>query len=132
MKITPILLALVMTASLLLTSQFGFITAGIIIAIMLAVFFVYVFITHRLDMGILLVVVLFAVSSFSYSYAVSWHAHKTINYINRYVTLQGTIISSADKSQTSDNYHYVFHVKNITNKNGTAEASDNIMLTTPY
>ena len=37
MKITPILLALVMTASLLLTSQFGFVAAGIIIVIMLAV-----------------------------------------------------------------------------------------------
>lgn len=132
MKITPILLALVMTASLLLTSQFGFVAAGIIIVIMLAVFFVYVFITHRLDMGILLVVALFAVSSFSYSYSVSSYAHKTINHINRYVTLQGTIISSADKSQTSDNYRYVFRVKNITNKNGTAKTSDNILLTTPY
>ena len=131
MKITPILLALVMASSVLVTSLFGIFTAGIIIAIMLAVFFVYVIIARRLDLGMLLVIVLFGVASFSYTYSTSSYAHKSINYINRYVTVRGTVISSAEKSQSSDNYRYVFRAKTITNINGTAKANDNILLTLP-
>ncbi len=131
MKLSPITIAITMAAGVVLTSQFGIATAGITIGIMLALFLVWGIITKKLDLAILVIIASFAVAAVSYVYSVSACSHKTINYINRYATLQGTAISVAEKSETSDNYRYVFKVKSITDRNGEKKTDESIILTTP-
>lgn len=130
MRFSPITLALAAVAGVLFTSQFGLLVAGIIFAVIVAGFLIYSFVKQTLDMGILLLFVMFLVTSFSYSFSVSSVAHKSLDYINRYVTLTGVIISPAEESD-SENYRYVFRVKSITDKYGTIKTSENILLTTP-
>lgn len=130
MRFSPITLALAAVSGVLFTSQFGLLAAGIAFAVIAALFLVYSFIKQSLDVGILLLFVMFLITSFSYSFSISSIAHKSLNYINRYVTLKGVIISSAEETE-SGNYRYIFRIKSITNKNGTKETSENIILTTP-
>lgn len=130
MRFSPITLALAAVSGVLFTSQFGLLVAGIIFAVIVAGFLIYSFVKQTLDMGILLLFVMFLVTSFSYSFSVSSVAHKSLDYINRYVTLTGVIISPAEET-VSENYRYIFRVKSISNKNGTIKTSENIVLTTP-
>ncbi len=131
MRISPILLALVMMASVLLTSQFGITAAGIVTLIILAVFFMLGFIRHGFDTGILIIAAATAVAAVSFTVSASSVSHKSVNYINRYVTIDGTIISNAVKSHSSDSYRYVFRTKTISNILGTEKSNEDILLTTP-
>lgn len=131
MRITPIILAISAVAGVFTTSQFGTTAAGIVILIMLAAFFVYAKVSGEFDLGVLAVTAVFLISSVSYILSVSAHMHKSINYINRYVTLNGTVIGSGDKSESSDSYRYVFRAKEISNVYGTEKTNEDIILTTP-
>ena len=131
MRISPIPLAITMVAGVLMTSQFGITVAGIVTLIILAVFFVFGIITHKFDMGILSIAIIFAISAISYTISVSSISHKSITYINRYVTITGTIISNAEKSQSSDSYRYVFRIKTINDNYSSSKSNEDILLTTP-
>ena len=130
MRFSPITLALAAVSGILFTSQFGLLAACITFAVIVALFLVYSFIKQSLDVGILLLLVMFLITSFSYSFSISSTVHKSLNYINRYVTLNGVIISPARETE-SGNYRYIFRIKSITNKDGTEKTSENIILTTP-
>ncbi len=131
MKITPIILAVSAVAGVFMTSQFGTTAAGIVILIMLAAFFVYARVSGKLDLGILAITAIFLLSSVAYTLSVSAYVHKSINYINRYVTIKGTVVGSGDKSQSSDSYRYVLRVREISNIYGKEKTNEDIILTTP-
>ena len=74
---------------------------------------------------------IFIISGISYTFSVSAYLHRSVNYINRYVTLCGTLISAADET-SNDCYRYIFRVKSISDRYGTQKANDNISFTTPH
>ena len=130
MKFTRITLALTAVAGILLTSLSGVFVSVIVFAIVVAAYLIYSLTNHNIDIGIFMLFAIFLVASFSYTYSVSQRIHKSVNYINRYVTVNGVIISSARQSD-SDNYQYILRVKSISNKLGEVKSSENILLTTP-
>ena len=116
MRFSLVTLALTMVSGILLTSQSGVFVAGIIFIVAIAGFMIWSFYKKALDVGLLIIITAFAVSSFSYAFSVSPTAHKTQKFINRYVTLNGVVISNAE--ETDYGYcRYIFRVKSITNKN---------------
>ena len=129
MRFSLVTLAITMVFGILLTSQFGILTAGVISLTAMVGFLIWSFYKKTLDVGLLIIITAFAVSSFSYSFSVSSTVHKSLSYINRYVTLNGVIISTAEES-ADGYYRYMFRVKSITNKNGTVKAHDTMVLTT--
>lgn len=130
MKFTRITLALSAVAGILLTSLSGVFVSVIAFAVIAIAYLIYSFINRSVDTGIFILLAVFLVASFSYTISVSPRVHKSVNYINRYVTANGVIISSARQTD-SGNYQYVFRVKSISNKLGEDKTSENIMLTTP-
>ncbi len=128
MRFSLVTLAITMVSGIILTSQLGIFTAGIIFLTATAGFLIWSFYKKTFDVGFLIIIIAFAVSSFSYAFSVSSTAHKSLNYINRYVTLNGVIISTAEETE-ADYYRYIFRVKSITNKNGTDNANDTLILT---
>ena len=129
MRFSLVTLAITMVFGILLTSQFGILTAGVISLTAMVGFLIWSFYKKTLDVGLLIIIIAFAVSSFSYSFSVSSTVHKSLSYINRYVTLNGVIISTAEES-ADGYYRYMFRVKSITNRNGTVKAHDAMVLTT--
>ena len=95
MRFSLVTLAITMIFGILLTSQFGILTAGVISLTAMVGFLIWSFYKKTLDVGLLIIIIAFAVSSFSDSFSVSSTVHKSLNYINRYVTLNGVIISTA-------------------------------------
>ncbi len=130
MKFSLVTLAIAMSLGILLTSQFGIFTTGIIFLTAMVGFLVWSFFRKALDIGFLIILTAFAISSFSYAFSMSSTVHKTLKHINRYVTLNGVIISTAEETD-GDYYRYIFRVKSITNKNGTDKTNDTVILTTP-
>ena len=98
MRFSLVTLAITMVFGILLTSQFGILTAGVISLTAMVGFLTWSFYKKTLDVGLLIIITAFAVSSFSYSFSVSSTVHKSLSYINRYVTLNGVIISTASKA----------------------------------
>ena len=71
MRFSLVTLAITMVSGIVLTSQFGIFTAGIIFATSLVGFLIWSFYKKTLDVGLLIIITAFAVSSFSYSFSVS-------------------------------------------------------------
>lgn len=129
MKLSPVSLALAMVSGVFITSQFGLKTTGIVIMAMLLLYCIYSVIVRRLDFAIVVLISAILLSGIAYMRSVN--SHKTYNYINRYVTLEGKVISVGEKSKSSDNYRYIFRVTSVTNRLGTIDTNENILLTTP-
>ncbi len=130
MKFTRITFALSAVAGILLTTLSGIFISVIVFTFLAIVYLIYSLINRSIDIGMLILLAVFMAASFSYVGSVSSRIHKSVNYINRYVTVNGVIISSARQSE-SGNYQYIFRAKSISNKPGEVKTSENILLTTP-
>ncbi len=120
-----------MVLGILLTATLSFYAVLTLSAISITAFIIYSAIKRRIDLGFLLMLAAFAVASCTYTLSTSEYTHKTLNYTNKYVTLRGVTISAAKESSYSENYTYIFRVKSITNRHGTVDTSENIVLTSP-
>ena len=131
MKISPVRIAVSMLVAILITDRFGLnaIYASSITAVFL--FTGILIIRHKADLGIFALLAAFCVASLSYSYASSSYAHKSIDYINRFVTINGTTLSAAKNSAYNGNYKYTFRINSIEHRFGTEYLKDDILLTTP-
>lgn len=130
MKFTRITVALAAVAGILLTSLFGIFAAVTACAATALGFLIYSFFKHSFDVGTIILIAVFAAASFSYVISVSSYVHKSLNYINRYVTLEGVVLSTARKTE-SDNFRYILRVKSISGKSGDTKCSENMLLTAP-
>lgn len=132
MKVSPIRIAVVMLLGTFLTYSFNLKTICVAAtAVALIIFISKMVSKRRVDLGVLFMLFAFLLSSFSCAYAFSSKKHKSMDYINRYVTLYGTVISSAKENAYSDNYKYTFRIKYADHRFGTDKVNDNILLTTP-
>ena len=131
MKITPIRIALTMIFAILFTNRLGIGCSLVLCGAAVVLSFIFCAVKRNFDLGIFIIVLSFLIPSVSYSYCVSSKNHKTVNYIDRYVTLTGVVTTPAKKSTYDNNFKYTFHVKTISNILGTFDISDDILLTTP-
>ena len=131
MKITPIRIALTMIFAILSTNRLGIGCSLVLCGAAVVLSFIFCAVKRNFDLGIFIIVLSFLIPSVSYSYCVSSKNHKTVNYIDRYVTLTGVVTTPAKKSTYDNNFKYTFHVKTISNILGTFDISDDILLTTP-
>lgn len=131
MKITPIKLAVAMVIGIILTIVFGNIICCIILGIGILTGIVQSFIKHRTDLSLAILSMALTFSSLLYSYSISPRTHPSINYITRYVTLTGEIITPAEENPYSDNYRYNLRLSSIENRTGIADTKETILLTTP-
>lgn len=127
MKFTRITVAAAAVSGILFTSLFGIYAAGAVFAASLFILLIYSFIKRSADMGALILTAVFAAASFSYALSISPLRHQSLDFINRYVTLHGVVLSTARETE-SGGFRYVMRVKSVSNKFGTRTCSENIML----
>lgn len=130
MRFSLVILSIATVLGVILTAFFGIGTTAAIFLIALVGFLFWSLYKKAIDIGLFIILFSFLVSSVTYTFSISSTAHKSLKYINRYVSATGVIISTAEESGT-DNYRYVFKLKSITNSQGTEKTSENIILTTP-
>lgn len=130
MKVTPIKIAITMILGVLLTVAFSNLIIGIILITGTVASIVCSVVKHRIKPDLLILTVMFAVASISYSYSVSSKNHPTINYIDKYVTLKGEITTPAQESTYSKNYRYDLRLNSVSNRHGEVKTNETILLTT--
>ncbi len=131
MKITPIKIAVTVVLSVLMTLAFGKLVmlyalgAGVILSV------VYSIIKRRPDLSFMAMAIVVCVTSLCYSYSTGPKSHRTINYLTKYVTLTGEIISAPQESAYNENLKYRLKIDSITDRYGTEKSRETILLTTP-
>ena len=131
MRFSPIILAAAMVSAILFTSVFGVFIPLCALTVFIIIFILRSALTRNADMVVLALTVGAAAGIITYSISSDSSLHKSVNYIGRYVTYHGVIISSADESNTSDNFKYTLRVKEICKGDEIIKANENILLSTP-
>lgn len=131
MKISSIRIAVAMAAGIYSASVFGFNYVIILTATITVAFVIYSVIRRKVYMSVALLILAFIIAVASYAFAVSAYAHKSLGYINRFVTLEGVTLTSPRKSSYDENYTYTFRVKKITDSRNSINVADDILLTSP-
>ena len=130
MRVSPIFLAVSATMGVLSAALMNFKFSLILFFIALIIISFLSIRNRSINLSQLALVSIFIISSLSYTFSVSAYLHKSVNYINRYVTMRGTLINASDET-SNDCYRYIFRVKSISDKYGTQKTNDNISFTTP-
>ena len=131
MRVSPIFLAVSATMGVMCAALVNFKFSLILFFAYLVGIAVWAIKERNINLSHITLAFLFIISSISYTISVSAYLHKSVNYINRYVTLCGTLISASDET-SNDCYRYIFRVKSISDRYGTQKANDNILFTTPH
>ena len=131
MKFTHVLLAMVMVSAILCADRFGVFVTGLVAASFLIITLIRSVISRKPDMPALVLTVGFMISTVSFFLASGNFAHPSLDYMDRYVTVNGTVISAPQYSTVSDNIKYLVRVKEITLAENTERVRDNILFTTP-
>lgn len=129
MKFSPILLALSSVLSVYLTARFGFSIPLYTVLFLLCI--VYSAIKRCIELSPLAVLAAMVLCGISYSFFFSDTVHKSIKYTDIETTLCGTVVSSAQKSTSDDNYRYSFYVKSLTENGESIPINDTVLLTSP-
>ncbi|MGN0162965.1 MAG: ComEC/Rec2 family competence protein [Candidatus Ornithomonoglobus sp.] len=131
MRFSPIILAAAMVTAIFCTSAFGTFIPLCALAVFTIIFILRSVLTGTADMVVLALTIGAAAGVITYSISSDSSVHKSVNYIGRYVTYRGVILSSAQESSTSDNYKYTLRVKEINHAGDTIKDNENILLSTP-
>lgn len=131
MKVSPVKIAIVMIISILATARFGFIAVFVAAAILFGASIIYFAIKRTIDLGVLLTLLAVLFSCTSYTLAASSYTHPTVNYINKYVTLQGITTSPARESAYSENFKYNLKLSSMTKQQLKIKSHETILLITP-
>lgn len=108
-------------------------TAQIVIVCSLIAVWIFACIRNRAaDMVMLFMIASFAAGSGITLRTISDTNNTVVNYIGRYVTLEGVILSPGQESSISDNYKYPLRIKKIDKHGEISEnVNETILLTTP-
>ncbi len=131
MRFSPIILAAAMVSAIFCTSCFGTFIPICTIAVFIIIFILRSALTGRTDMVVLALTAGAAAGVVTYSISSDTSAHKSVDYIGRYVTYHGVVLSSAQESSSGENYKYTLRVKQIEHADETIKDNENILLSTP-
>lgn len=130
-KLSPAALAVSAAAGVYVSAAAGLRIPVIAAAAALIVIAVISFVRHKVQGGMLVLAAVFAAGAASCALHSGSVMHKTVNYIGRYVTVRGVILTQAQESVYSDNYKYTVRVCELDKNGSTEKLTDNILLTTP-
>ena len=131
MKLTPVTVAVTMTASILCIHLSGVIPAAVAAGCFIVVFVIRLIIKKRAELMLLIFAASIILSGASYIITTSAFMHPSTNYIGKDAKISGTIISNPRSSRTSDNYHYTLRTSGINHDGGAHDMRDTILLMTP-
>ena len=131
MKISPVTVAIAAVLGTLSTAFLGMNALFLILAFFICGFCVYTAVRHKFDVGFLILFSAFILASGAYIISTGTLTHKTLNYTNKYVTLEGYTVSPARENSYSENFSYLFKVETVSNRNGTADTAETILLSSP-
>lgn len=131
MKFTPITIAITGIIGFAAASYLGYGTVLIVSAVFLIVALILSLKNRALQITMILIMLIFVASGSWYAYSSGSTAHKTLNYVNKYVTVSGAVISPAEQSESKEYYRYKIRVTSIDQNGKTENTKDTIMLSTP-
>lgn len=131
MKNSPIKLAFAAVIGIMSVALLGLWLTAAVFAAMLLCFIIYSTVTHRFDAVCCALLAVFIAAASSYAVSSSSLLHKSLNYTNKYVTLNGYTVSTARKNSYNQNYSYILKATSVSNRHGAYDTFENIVLTTP-
>ncbi len=130
-KLSPVMLAAAAAAGVYASAQIGMYIPLFSAAAIAAAAAVLSARKHRVQGGLYALAAVFAAGAISCALHSGSVMHKTVDYIGRYVTVHGVVLTQAQESAYSDNYKYTVRVWAV-DKNGSIEKmNDDMLLTTP-
>lgn len=129
MKLTPVIAAAVMTASVLLTHYYGILPAIIFCAGLMMIFLLRLILFKRAELSFLVLMSAAVIASASYLLTTSAFMHPSLNYIGKNTSISGTVMSNPRPS--GGNFQYTVRTGNIADGDISAGMRDTILLTTP-
>ena len=128
MKLTSVTAAVIMTASVLLTHLCGIIPATLICAGLIMIFLLRLIFSKRAELSFLVLTAAVITAAASYMLTTGTATHPILNYIGRYPSISGTVMSNPRPS--GDNFQYTIRTESIELKDMTAGMDDTVLLTT--
>lgn len=130
MKFSPVLLSVVMVIAVL-CAEYTDITFMIAIpSVLFMAFVIRSVVFRKIDLAVLVLLIGFCVSFASHTFFTGEHNHRTTEYINRYVTLEGTVLTQAQPSRYGEGYRYILRVRNVKTSKTEENIKDTVLLTT--
>lgn len=131
MKFSPVMFAAVIISGIIAALNISTTALAAVICSAAALWIVTSLLKRRADMVVFVMILGFGAGAFSAAYAVSDTKNTMVNYIGRYVTVYGVVLSPAQESGESDNYRYSLAVTKVDKHGEIAEVNERILLTTP-
>ena len=130
MRFSPVLLSVVMVAAVLSAEFADKVFMILMLLVLLTAFMIRSAVFRKIDFTALLLILGFFCAFASHSYFTGEANHRATEYINRYVTLKGTVITQAQPGRYGEGYRYILSVKNAVVNNSEEKLKDTLLLTT--
>lgn len=130
MRFSPVLLSVVMVAAVLSAEFADKVFMILMLLVLLTAFMIRSAVFRKIDFTALLLILGFFCAFASHSYFTGEANHRATEYINRYVTLEGTVMTQAQPSRYGEGYRYILSVKNAVVNNSKEKLKDTLLLTT--